>query len=363
MKRNLAIVVALGVGLGIGAAGCVSTGGTAMETHRKGLEGITEDDYVPAKKPIDRHFIGAAWSRQFGPVEEPGVDQIRVKKERSFSNMQQDFAYNLGLALGATPAALPLKGEFGIQGGSIEKAKLAGLEIISPVTFADIPFEPDIPYVTEALRLANFRISDEKSNKAGINVGAGHALGTATTLAEAGSQARRGTEGDGLVVAYKLQKIDRSSYERKESGGLPLGLDTPLEIPGANLVVKARLQTIEPGSGKSLPRSILWACQKADALSRNMVAAWVVEIKSTDPKRKSLTIGFPALPRIEECQGFSRVIYSRIDPRTDRVIRQKLTMTLVDADVSDFLQPKAFDARVTLIDESFGVITVRHDDL
>jgi hypothetical protein len=245
----------------------------------------------------------------------------------------------------------------------VEKAKLAGLEIITPVTFADIPFEPDIPYVTEALRLANFKISDEKSNKMGLSVGAGHAIGTATSVAEAGSQARRATEGDGLVVAYKLQKIDRSNYERKESGTLPIMLEKPLDLPAANLVVKARLQTIEPGSGKSLPRSILWACQKADAQSRNMVAAWVFEIKSTDPKRKSLTIGFPALPRIEDCQGFSQVIYSRIDPRTDRIIRQKISMTLVDAEINDFLQPKTFDARVTLIDESFRVITVRPGEL
>jgi hypothetical protein len=127
--------------------------------------------------------------------------------------------------------------------------------------------------------------------------------------------------------------------------------------------VKARLVTIEPGSGKSLPRSILWACQKADALSRNMVAAWLVDIKSTDPKRKSLTIGFPALPRVDDCQGFSRVIYSRIDARNDHIIRQKLNVTLIDADVTDSLQPKIFDARVTLIDESFGVTNVTSSDL
>jgi len=212
----------------------------------------------------------------------------------------------------------------------VEKAKLAGLEIISPVTFADIPFEPDIPYVTEALRLANFKISDEKSNTASLGLGAGHAIGTATSVASTGSQARRGTEGDGLVVAYKLQKIDRSSYERKDSGALPLELDKSLDLPAANLVLKTRLQTIEPGSGQSLPRSILWACQKADALSRNMVSAWVIDIKSIDPKRKSLTIGFPALPRIEDCQGFSQVIYSRIDPRTDKIIRlaERYAMTI-----------------------------------
>ncbi|HIJ95250.1 MAG TPA: hypothetical protein HPP94_05865 [Desulfuromonadales bacterium] len=363
MKIIMLQKTALAAVLIMSISGCVSTGGSAIETHNKGLSGLTENDYVPAKKPIDRHFIGAAWSKQFGPVEEAGADEIRVKKDRSFSNVQQDYAYNLGLALGATPTALPLKGEFGIQGGSIEKAKLAGLEIISPVTFADIPFELDVPYVTEALRLANFKISDEKNNKASINVGASHAVGTATSVAEAGSQARRGTEGDGLVVAYKLQKINRSTYERKDSGALPFGLEKLLEVPSDGLLIKARLLTIEPGSGKSLPRSILWACQKADAQSRNMVAAWIVDIKSTDPKRKSLTIGFPALPRIDDCQGFSRVIYSRIDARTDRVIRQKVNMTLVDADVTDFLQPKVFDARVTLIDESFGVTNVTSGDL
>ncbi len=363
MKVTSIAAILIGASLMTVVTGCVSTGGTAIETHNKGLSALIENEYVPAKKPIDRHYIGAAWSRQFGPVEEPGADEIRIKKDRSFSNVQQDYAYNLGLALGATPSALPLKGEFGIQGGSLEKAKLAGVEIISPVTFSDIPFEPDIPYVTEALRLANFRISAEKSNKAGINVGAGHIIGTATTLVEGGAQARRGTEGDGLVVAYKLQKIDRSTYERKESGALPLGIDKALAIPMTNLVIQARLQTIEPGSGKSLPRSILWACPKADSLSRNMVAAWVVEIRSTDPKRKSLTIGFPALPKVDECQGFNRVIYSRIDPRTDRVIRQKFTIDLIEADINEYLQPKAFDARVTLIDESFGVVNVTPGDL
>jgi hypothetical protein len=344
-------------------AGCVSTGGTAIETHQKGLKGLTEDDYVPAKKPIDRHFIGAAWSKQFGPIDEPGAEEIRVRKERSFSNVQQDYAYNLGIALGATPTALPARGEFGAQGSSIEKSKLEGLEVIMPVSLADIPFEPDTLFVTEALRLANFKIKAEKENIVNLSAGAGNVLGRANAAADAGSQGRRATEGEGLVVAYKLKKIDSRSYEKKETNSMPLQLEQPLDLQAANLVVKAGLLTIEPGSGKSLPRNILWACPRADAQSKNVVAAWIVDIKSTDPKRKSLTIGFPALPKIDDCQGISRAIVSRIDPRTDRIVRQKLNLVLLDAEVTDFLQPKSFDARLTLIDESFKLQDIGPSDL
>lgn len=344
-------------------AGCVSTGGSAIDTHKKGLEGLTDNEYVPAKKPIDRHFIGAAWSRQFGPIDEPGAEEIRVRKERSFSNVQQDFAYNLGFALGATPAVVPAKGEFGIQGNSIEKAKLEGLEVIMPVTLADIPFELDTLFVTEALRLANFKIKAEKENSMSLSAGAGNVLGRANAAADAGSQGRRATEGEGLVVAYKLAKINSGSYQKKETSSLPLMLEQPLDLPNANLVAKARLVTIEPGSGKSLPRNILWACARADAQSKNVVAAWIVDFKSTDPKRKSLTIGFPAMPRIEDCQGVSRTIFSRIDPSTDRIVRQKLNLVLMDAEVNDFLQPQNFNARLTLIDESFKLQNISPSDL
>ena len=344
-------------------SGCVSTGGSAIDTHKKGLEGLTDNEYVPAKKPIDRHFIGAAWSRQFGPIDEPGAEEIRVRKERSFSNVQQDYAYNLGFALGASPTIVPAKGEFSVQGSSIEKAKLEGLEVIMPVSLADIPFELDTLFVTEALRLANFKIKADKENSVSLSGGVGNKLGNANAVTDAGSQGRRATEGEGLVVAYKLAKIDSRSYDKKETSSLTLPLDQPLDLPTANLVAKARLVTIEPGSGKSLPRNILWACPRADAQSKNVVAAWIVDFKSTDPKRKSLTIGFPAMPRIEDCQGVSRAIFSRIDPRTDRIVRQKLNLVLLDAEVNDFLQPQSFNARLTLIDESFKLQNIGPSDL
>jgi len=336
--------------------GCVSTGGNAMGTHRKGMESVTEDGYVVAKKPIDRHFIGCAWSKQFGPVEDPGLAEIRVKKEKSLSGVQQDFAYNRGIALGATPVVAPVQAEIGMQGGSVEKSKLSGLELITAVNIGEIPFEPEIPYITEALRLANFKINDEKSNKASLNVGGSSIVGNAVATTEIGSQARRGTEGDGLVVAYKLHKIDMDSYKRTDTGSLALKLDQTEEKSG--MFIKAKYQAIEPGASRSLPRNLVWACARADAMSRDLLGAWLVELKSSDPKRKSLTIAFPAFPKVDDCSNYSSVIFSRINPATDAIERQKINITVIDAEVSDSLKPKTFDARASLVNESFKITPV-----
>ena len=73
---------------------------TPMETHRKGMEGLTEKEYFIPQKPVDRAFIGCAWSKQFGPIENPAADDIRTKMDRSFDSMQQNFAYRIGVSLG-----------------------------------------------------------------------------------------------------------------------------------------------------------------------------------------------------------------------------------------------------------------------
>ena len=359
--KKMLLLALCAVCASLSLSGCVSTGGTAMETHKKGMESVTDEEYVVPKKPVDKHSIGCAWSKQFGPVEDPGVAGIRVKKEKSFSGMQQDFAYNRGIALGGTPVVAPVQAEIGLQGGSIEKSKLSGLEIITPVNIGDVPFEPEIPYITEALRLTNFKISDEKSNKAQINAGIGSVAGNAVATAEAGSQARRGTEGDGLVVAYKLNKIDMDTYKKQDTGSINLELNKTEEKSG--MIIRVKYQTIEPGASKSLPRNLVWACARAEAMSRDMVAAWFVELKSTDPKRKSLAIAFPAHPKIDDCATYSSVIFAKINPVTDKIERQKFNITVIDADVTDGLKPKVWDARASLVDESFRIRPVSPIDV
>lgn len=342
--------------------GCAAPEIKSTEAHKKGLEPLTEDGYFAPPKPVDRHYIGYAWSRQFGPVEDTTAPDVRVKKERSLNNVLQEEAYNRGISLGGE-STLGQSAMIGVQSGGESRSRLSGLEIISAVSLADIPFEPDVPYVTEALRLANFRIREEKGTKAGVGVALTGAQGAGKLSAETGGQGRAASEGDGLVVGYKLHMIDMGTYKKRDSGGVPLALEKSVDLPGSDLIVKATLHVIEPGAGKSLPRNLLWACSRADAASKNMVAAWLVDIKSTDPRRKSLTVAFPAHPMIDDCRHYGGTIQARIDPATDRIVRQNIRLTLVDAELTDSLRPKAFDARVSLLEESFNIRLVKPADL
>jgi hypothetical protein len=323
---------------------------------------IADEEYVVPPKPVDRHAIGWAWSRQFGPVEDPVAEEIRIKKEKSFNSVQREFAYNIGIGLGGKYVS-GAGTEAGVQHGKTDAAKLEGVEIISPVSLADIPFEPNIPYITEALRLANFRLVDAKSFQAGLGGSGTVSGGSASGSAEFGTRGRNGLEGEGLVVAYKLHRIDPGTYAKSELENQRLELQRPLDFPKANLNVKARLQAIEPGAKKSLPRNLLWSCPRAEAASRDMVAAWVVEIRPTDPRRKSLSIAFPAFPKVEDCRTYQGTIFARIDPLTDKIVRDRISITIVDAELSDAMQPKSWDARVTLVNESFNVRVVKPSEV
>jgi len=369
------------------------------------MKSITEKEYFIPRKPVDRHYIGCAWSKQFGPVEDPAASDIRIKVERSFNTMQQKFAYNLGISLGAqsikgvisaptagaagatsdptagvvgvtsAPSAgaagvtsAPPAGavitkraavEAGVEAGKANMSQLENVQIISPVSLADIPFELNTPYVTEALRLGDFKLMSEKAGKAGVSAEVSSIKGGVKGVVESAA----GTSGEGLVVAYKLHMIDPKTYAKQDSGSIPLELDKTIDFPKANLFVKSQLRVIEPGSNRPLPRNLLWSCDRANAKSKDMVAAWIIELRSKDPKRKSLSIAFPAFPKMEDCQSFSEVIYSRIDPLTDKIIRQKINITIIEEELSDSLKPTKWEARISLEDESFNIKLVKQGDL
>lgn len=371
--------------------GCAST---AIEAHKKGVQTVAEKEYFIPKKPVDRPYIGCAWSKQFGPVEDPPTADIRIKVERSFDTMQQNFAYNVGISLGAqsikgvtsdsaagvagvTSEALTeaagvttapaigtaiTKGgtvEAGVEAGKARKSDLENVQIISPVSLADVPFELNIPYITEALRLGNFAMRSQSTGKAGITA----ELSSVKGGVKGAMDGAGGTTGQGLVVAYKLHTIDPKTYSKQDSGSISLQLDKTTDFPRANLFVRSQLRVIEAGANKPLPRNLLWSCDRAEATSKDMVAAWIIEVRSKDPKRKSLQIAFPAFPRIEDCQGYSGVIYSRIDPLTDKIIRQKINITIMQQELSDSLKPIKWEAQVSLVDESFNIKLVKQDDL
>jgi hypothetical protein len=333
--------------------GCATT---PMKTHQKGMESLTEKEYFVPKRPVDRHYIGCAWSKQFGPVEDPGSSDIRVKVEKSFNTMQQQFAYNVGISLGGQ--SLHFKGatvDAGVEAGKAKKSQLEDVQVISPVSLADVPFELNVPYITEALRLGNFALTSEKTGKAGASAAVAVSPIQAGAGAKGAAEGAAGVTGEGLVVAYKLHMIDSKTYTKQDSGSIPLELDKTIDFPKANLFVKSQLRVIEPGSNQPLPRNLLWSCDRANAKSKDMVAAWVIELRSKDPKRKSLSIAFPAFPKMEDCQSFNEVIYSRIDPLTDKIIRQKINITILEEELSDSLKPGKWEARISLADESFNI--------
>jgi hypothetical protein len=355
IDKHIAKLLMLVILVVISLAGCATT---PMESHQKEMGKITEKEYFIPKKPVDRHFIGCAWSKQFGPVEDPGASDIRIKMEKSFDAMQQQFAYNVGVALGGQS----IKGvnvEIGVEGGKATKSYLEDVQIINPVSLADIPFELNIPYVTEALRLGNFALKSEMAAKAGVSV----TVKPVQPGVKGGMESGAGTAGDGLVVAYKLHIIDPKTYKKQDSGSIALELDRTVDFPKANLFARSYLRAIEPGSRQPLPRNLLWACDQANAKARDMVAAWIIELRSTDSKRRSLQIAFPAFPKIDECQTFSGVIYSRIDPLTDKIIRQRINITIIQEEISDSLKPKKWEARMSLVDESFNIKLVKQGDL
>ncbi len=370
LTRSAGILALIPVAFISCLAGCATA---PMETHRKGLESITEEEYFIPKKPVDRPFIGCAWSKQFGPIEDPATSDIRIKVERSFSGVQQMFAYNVGVSLGgqSTWGGLPdpkgkesTKGggpsaDLGVEAGASRKSELENVQVISPVSLADIPFEPNLPYITEALRLGNFRLKSESAGKAGVTVQAGSVKGGVKGSTESAG----GTTGEGLVVAYRLHMIDPTTYSKQDSGSVALELDKAVDFPQAGLVVRPQLRVIEAGSNKPLPRDLLWSCARADAQSRDMVAAWVIELRPKDPRRKSLQIAFPAFPKIDDCQHFRGVIYSRIDPLTDKIIRERIDLSILQEDLSDSLKPVRWEAGMSVVDESFNIKLVKQGDL
>jgi len=107
--------------------------------------------------------------------------------------------------------------EAGVEGGKGRASYLEDVRIISPVSLADVPFELNIPYVTEALRLENFVL---KSDAGYRRVTA--QVSTFQAGAKGQSKSDAGLTGEGLVVAYKLHVIDPSTYAKQDSGGLTL---------------------------------------------------------------------------------------------------------------------------------------------
>ncbi|WP_319759138.1 hypothetical protein [Maridesulfovibrio sp.] len=338
--------------------GCV--GKRATLQHEDQVSDVFGSNYLVPKFPKDDACIGYWVSPKGRFVADAHSEDIETRTERSHSSMEQDFAFSVGLGVTGQTFAGP-GGHAGIDIGDLDRTQFQGLEIITPENLAEISFEPNTPYVTEAMRLTRYDLASKDNFKTEAGIKAGTTIGIGAAHTGVGTDANSGTSGDGLVVAYKLEMLD--TIIQKKSGYLPLALNKNVSYDEAGLFAKVRLATVKGGSGTPLPYNIRWACDAAEAQSRAMIAAWIIEIKSLGEREINAKIGFPALPTLNGCSKFTQVIDSYQKHGTDTFVRIKANITILDSEVDNYLRPKVFDARIAFVVEEFTIREVSPREL
>jgi len=120
----------------------------------------------------------------------------------------------------------------------------------------------------------------------------------------------------------------------------------------------ASYEKIVAGSGKSLPKNLLWACRKAASKKDSINAAWVVTLNMTGDDKKTLKIAFPAHPDIEDCGEYESVVSTGINSITDQIERTVTRIVIDKASINEMLDPADFNASVSATKESFNIITI-----
>lgn len=354
--RQLMLIVSMGVMLCL--SGC--NGKKATVQHQDQVEDVFGQTYLVPNFPKDKPCIGHWLSPKGKLVEAQGIADMETRTERSHSNMQQDFAFSFGTGAIAKTFFGPA-GEAGIDIADVDRSQFKGLEIITPEVYSDIPFEPNVAYVTEAMRLTRYDIASKGQFKAEAGAKSANEVGIGTLSVSGGTDSNSGTSGDGLVVAYKLEMLE--SMTKQESGFIPLPLNKNVSFDAGGLIAKATMAGVQGGSGNALPYDIWWACDNAESSSENMVAAWVFTVRSLGQRDVDIKVGFPAIPAMSGCAKFSRVVDSYQKPGTDTFVRTHMTVTLLEAEVDDFMQPKVFDARISFSKEEFTTRIVKPQEI
>ncbi|WP_027722115.1 hypothetical protein [Maridesulfovibrio zosterae] len=354
-KFKLMFLVAISMLLG----GCA--GMNVSADHESSMKETFGEEYYIPRRPTDHTNIGFWYSPSRGLQPDRGsTDNIELRVDRSHDGVQKDFAYSLGTGIQGQSLAGPA-GEAGIEVGNKELADIEGLEIIKPVNIGDIPFKPAVAYVTEALRLKYYDLDGESRFRTEVGAKAAGGLGVGSGNVAGGINGHTGTSGRGLVVAYKLEMLDEITAD--SSGIMKLPLNKSIFYDKGALIADVKYELIEPGSGKYLPEDIWWICDEAEAVSSSVVAAWVVRITSMESNAVDYSIGIPAYPSVHGCKNFSTVLDSYIDPATDKVIRSRVNLTILDAETDDSLKPKKWDARIKFTKETFTTKVVAPEEL
>jgi hypothetical protein len=337
--------------LGTVLSGCMPAAITDVRTS-------IGQEYQVLKFPVNQHNIGSEWSKKFNATGKGMLTEDKIRVEKSLKRMDRGTAHQVAVGIAALiPSGAGASAD--VEADVLKQIELHDLQIVRPVSLGYIPFKPGIAYVTEALRLQGFSIDNE--NKFKFQVGATGTDGNSAGLG-AGTGASSGFGGEGLVIGYIVQTVDSSSYTKQEYGPIALDLDgRRIPVGAANITAGASYEKIVAGSGKSLPKNLLWACKRAASKKDSINAAWVITLNITGDEKKTLKIAFPAHPEIEDCGEFESVVATGINSVTDKIERTVARIAIDRASVNEMIDPNEFSATVTATKESFTIKTINPD--
>lgn len=315
-------------------------------------------EYHVLKFPVMQHNIGSEWSKQFNATGKGMLTEDKIRVEKSLKRMDRGTANQIALGVAAlSPSGLG--GGAGIEADVLKQINLHGLQVIKPVALGYIPFKPGFNYVTEALRLEGFAIDSENKLKFEVSATGRVTPNSASANLGAGTASNSGFGGEGLVIGYIVQTVDRGTYTKQEFGPVELPLNgRKVPVGKANISAVASYEKIVAGSGKSLPKNLLWACRKAASKKDTINSAWVVTLNMTGDEKKTLKIAFPAHPEIDDCGEYESVVSTGINSITDQIERTVARIVIDKASINEVLEPADFNASVTATKESFNLITI-----
>lgn len=315
-------------------------------------------EYHVLKFPVMQHNIGSEWSKQYNATGKGALTDDKIRIEKSLKRLDKDSANQIALGLAALDPR-GLGGAAGIDANFYKRLNMHNLQVIKPVSPGYIAFKPGVLYVGEALRLEGFELdTDRKVALEARATGSDSPQKGSTTLG-ASTGSSDGMGGEGLVIGYVVQSVEEGSYKRNEIGPIELSLTGGgVTLGDAGISAMVTYETIVPGSGKGLPKNLLWACKRAASRKDTINAAWVITVTVTGEDRKTLKLAFPAYPAVEECSDYEGIIATGINSVSDKIERTKLIVSLRKAELSEMLEPLEFSATMTALNESFRIKTI-----
>lgn len=316
------------------------------------------DEYHVLKFPVMQHNIGSEWSKQFNATGKGALTEERILVEKSLKNLDRGTAKQIALGVAALDTS-GRGGAAGIEAELLKQSTMRGLHLVKPSSLGYIAFKPGVNYVTESLRIEGFYLDSQNKLKFQVSASGSETPQRGAANVGFGTGSNSGIGGEGLVIGYLVQTVDTATVEKQESGPVALGLNSR-KVPVGNDSITASVsyEKVVAGSGKSLPKNLLWACRRAASKKDTLNAAWVVTLAMSGEERKTLKIAFPAHPEIEECNEYEGVIASGINSVTDKIERTRTRISIDTAAVNELLEPTEFGATVSTTRDAFKVKTV-----